>query len=340
MEAASPVPVSTAPAAPVVTAPAESALQRHWRQLCVRVQYQGLRLICRGLSSIKLSSALNLGQTLGDLAYNLVRRHRLDVLQEMRRCYPGDSMDEARDRLRRVYRHIGMNYVEVFRWIGGQVAELDKRVQLTGGQHLEQARARGKGVLVLTAHMGNWDLMGLWAARRYPLTIISKALRQEGVNRFWMEARAATGLSIVPSRKSYRACLGVLKKQGLLGFMLDQNTLAHEGVFVDFFGKPACTHTGLAFLSSHSEAPVVPVFIYRKLDGTHWVEVQPPVDPPPDREPATLQAATQRYTRIIEDAIRQHPDQWIWMHRRWRTVPPSAEQSAPLAGLQKMEKQP
>lgn len=328
---------ATAQPAAAPAAPTESAWQRHGNRFSSAFLYKSLRLICRGLSALKLSTALNLGQTLGDLAFNLVRRHRLDILQEMRRCYPGDSMDEARDRLRRVYRHIGMNYVEVFRWIGGQSAEIEKRVLVSGTQHLEQARARGKGVLVLTAHMGNWDLLGLWAARRYPLTIISKALRQEGVNKFWMEARAASGLSIVPSRKSYRACLGVLKKQGLLGFMLDQNTLAHEGVFVDFFGKPACTHAGLAFLSSHSQAPVVPVFIYRKLDGTHWVDVLPAVEPPPDREPATLQAATQRYTRLIEDAIRQHPDQWIWMHRRWRTVPPAAELSSPTGGLPKVE---
>lgn len=294
--------------------------------------YRSLRGLTRFLSFLRLPTALALGRGLGDLAYLMARRHRATVLAEMRRCFPYDTLEEVQERLLRVYQHVGMNYAEVFRWIGGQAEELEKRVLVTGTEHLTAARARGKGVLVLTAHLGNWDLLGLWAARRHPLTIISKALREEGVNRFWMEARAASGLGIVPSRKSYRACLAVLKKNGLLGFILDQNALAHEGVFVDFFGKPACTSPGLAFLSAHSQAPVVPAFMHRKLDGTHRLEILPALDPPSDREPATLREATQRYTRAIEDVIRQHPEQWIWMHRRWRTVPPPGEQAAPAAG--------
>lgn len=297
-----------------------------------RWAYGALRRTSRFFSACKLTTALRIGRTVGGLAYTLVRRNRAVVLEEMQRAYRGDSLDEAQDRLRRVYQHVGMNYAEVFRWVGGGSEELDDRVREIGTEHLDAALARGKGVLILTAHLGNWDLLGLWAARRYPLTILSKDLRQPGVNRFWMEARAEAGLDIVPARRSYRACLGVLKKNGLLGFILDQNALVHEGVFVDFFGKQACTRSGLAFLAAHSQAPVLPVFIYRKLDGTHQLEIQPLLEPPPDREPATLREATQRYTRIIEDAIRRHPDQWIWMHRRWRTRPPAVEQTAPVAG--------
>ena len=297
-----------------------------------RLAYQALRRISRGFSACRLTTALRIGRTLGGLAYTLVRRNRAEVLAEMQRAYRGDSVEEAQDRLRRVYKHVGMNYAEVFRWIGGGSEELDSRIREFGTEHLEAALARGKGVLILTAHLGNWDLVGLWAARRYPLTIISKDLRQPGVNRFWMEARQEAGLDIVPARRSYRACLGVLKKNGLLGFILDQNAQVHEGIFVDFFGKAACTRSGLAFLAAHAQAPVVPAFIHRKLDGTHQLEIQPLLEPPADREPATLLAATQRYTRIIEDAIRRHPDQWIWMHRRWRTRPPAVERTAPVVG--------
>jgi|APTNR8051073442_1049403.scaffolds.fasta_scaffold00052_57 KDO2-lipid IV(A) lauroyltransferase len=295
-----------------------------------RLAYGALRYISRAFSACRLTTALRIGRTLGGLAFTLVRRNRAEVLAEMQRAYRGDSLEEARDRLRRVYKHVGMNYAEVFRWIGGGSEELDGRIREFGTEHLEAALARGKGVLVLTAHLGNWDLVGLWAARRYPLTIISKDLRQPGVNRFWMEARQEAGLDIVPARRSYRACLGVLKKNGVLGFILDQNALVTEGVFVDFFGKAACTRSGLAFLAAHAQAPVVPAFIHRKLDGTHQLEIQPLLEPPADREPATLLAATQRYTRIIEDAIRRHPDQWIWMHRRWRTRPPADERTAPV----------
>ena len=181
-----------------------AATSEDWKS---RLAYRVLRRISRGFSACRLTTALRIGRTLGGFAFTLVRRNRAEVLAEMQRAYRGDSKEEAQDRLRRVYKHVGMNYAEVFRWIGGGSEELDSRIRETGTEHMEAALARGKGVLVLTAHLGNWDLIGLWAARRYPLTIISKDLRQPGVNRFWMEARQEAGLDIVPARRSYRACM-------------------------------------------------------------------------------------------------------------------------------------
>lgn len=286
--------------------------------------YLVLRFLCWFITALPLSVALALGRGIGTLAYLVVRRHRDVVITEMSRCFPQDSRAALNRRLRRVFQHIGMNYMEVFRWIGGKLDELESRISVEGEEHAKAALARGRGVLVLTAHAGNWDLMGLWAARHFPLTIISKSLRNSGVNRFWMEAREKTGLKILPARKSYRACLTVMKKNELLGFILDQNARAKDGVFVEFFGKEACTTPGLAFLSAHAQAPVLPVFLFRKPDLTHRVMVLPMLEPPSDRDPETMLAATQRYTRIIEDVIREHPDQWIWMHRRWRTVRPAA----------------
>ena len=289
--------------------------------------YLLLKWLSRFLAALPLRFCLALGRGLGELAYLLVRRHRRTVLGEMQRCFPNDSRSALKSRLRRVYRAMAMNYMEVFRWVGGGDAELDARVHIAGAEHLHAALSGGRGVLVLTAHTGNWDLMGLWAARRYPLTIISKELRQAGVNRFWMEARQRFGLKIVAAHHSYRACLQVLRRGEVLGFILDQNMTRMEGIFVDFFGKPACTTPGLAFLSAHARAPIVPCFMLREADGTHRLEVGPPIEPPPDRDPGTIHAATQHYTRVIEDVIRRNPDQWIWMHRRWRTVPLPPEQT-------------
>jgi KDO2-lipid IV(A) lauroyltransferase len=289
--------------------------------------YLVLKWLSRLLAALPLPACRFLGRCLGDLAYLLVRRHRATVLAEMQRCFPDESPVVLRARLRRVYQGMAMNYVEVFRWMGGGDAELDARVRVEGREHFEAAVARGRGALVLTAHTGNWDLMGLWAARRYPLTIISKDLRQAGVNRFWMEARQRFGLKIVPAHNSYRSCLQVLRRKEVLGFILDQNMTRMEGIFVDFFGKPACTTPGLAFLAAHAQAPVVPCFMLRDPDGWHRLLIGPPLDPPADRQPATIQAATQHYTRLIEDVIRRHPDQWIWMHRRWRTVPLPVERT-------------
>ncbi len=291
--------------------------------------YRLLNAIARISAALPYGAVRGTGIALGTLVHALVRRRRADALSEMQRCFPSEPRAALRRRLRRVYQGMAVNYMEVFRWIGGAADDLDARIRVEGLAHLEEARARGRGVLVLTAHTGNWDLLGLWAARRTKLTIISKSLRGAGVNRFWMEARSRCGLNIVPAHNSYRACLSVLRRGEALGFILDQNMTRMEGIFVEFFGKPACTTPGLAFMAAHAQAPVLPAFMIREPDGSHRVEIHPPIDPPPDRETATLHAATQHYTRVIEDVIRRHPDQWIWMHRRWRTQPLPDEPSGP-----------
>ena len=287
-----------------------------------------LKYISTYCARVEYRRAMVLGRRLGSLAYALVRRHRSTALAEMARCFPAEQPAALRERLRRVYQHIGMNYVEVFRWTGGKEDEVSSRIRIEGVEHLEHALRLGKGVLVLTAHTGNWDLCALWMARRYPLAIISKNIRNQGLNRFWMDSRENSGLSIVPARRSYRTCLRVLQQGGLLGFVLDQNTQRKDGEFVEFFGKPACTTLGLAFLAAHTGAPVLPIFIHRMDDGTHRVRMLPCLNPPVDRETPTLIEATQAYTRIIEDVIREYPDQWIWMHRRWRTTPDVMEERA------------
>jgi KDO2-lipid IV(A) lauroyltransferase len=276
--------------------------------------------------------AMAMGRGLGTFFGLVVPQNRSRALENLSRCFPDKPRKECRAIMWRMFANLGMNVVEMLRWLGGREAEISGRVRVQGEEHANGCLARGRGAGVLTAHIGNWDLMGLWAASRFPLTIISKTIKNEAVNRFWMERRAAAKVKIVPAHNSYRQCLRVLKENGCLGFILDQNMIAREGIFVEFFGRPACTTPGLAVLSAHAQAPVVPVFMIREPDGRHCVKIFPPIEPPADRKPESLAAATQQYTRIIEDVIRAFPDQWIWMHRRWRTQPAPGEIERPHEG--------
>ena len=280
-----------------------------------------LKLIAWWMARLPLPLVLLKGRCWGGLfnVFGVRQRRRADA--HLAQCFPDMAPAARRAIRRRMFANLGMNAAEMLRWMGGAGGELERRVQAEGLEHLESARARGRGVVVLTAHVGNWDLMGLWAASRFPLTIISKEIRNAAVNRFWMEKRASAGLHIVLARRSYRDCLAALKKGGLLGFILDQNMIRTEGIFVQFFGRPACTTPGLAMLAAHAGAPIVPVFMLREPDGTHRVVILPAMEPPRDRTPEALAAATQTCTDLIERVVREHPDQWIWMHRRWRTQP-------------------
>jgi KDO2-lipid IV(A) lauroyltransferase len=279
-------------------------------------------------AAVPLPVAQALGRILGVLFYVVAGRQRRRAVRNLLRCFPDLSRADVRRIARRVFANIGVNQLEVLRWMAGRADELNERIVVTGLEHFEEARARGTGVIVLTAHVGNWDLLALWAAAQWPLTIIAKDIKHSVLNRFWMEKRRQWGLTIVAARNSYRACLAALRRDETLGFVLDQNMIRRDGIFVDFFGRAACTTPGLAVLSAHSGAPVVPAFMLRRRDGRHEVRVLPLLEPPASGKPHAVVAATQEYTRIIEEVVRQHVDQWIWMHRRWRTQPRGAPRGA------------
>jgi KDO2-lipid IV(A) lauroyltransferase len=231
-----------------------------------------------------------------------------------------------------MFGNLGMNVIETLRLGSVSDATLRDSIVMEGEERLRAVLARGKGLLVLSAHMGNWDLLCTMAPRlNYPTTIITKNLRNTKLNDYWMNTRARFGLKFVPAHHSYRLCLSALRRNEIVGFILDQNMIRDEGVFVNFMGRPACTSPGLAYMSAQSGAAVVPVFMIRLPEGRHLVKVLPEIPPPPDRQQETILSYTQRYTKAIEDMILQYPDQWIWIHRRWRTQPPNAADASPAS---------
>ena len=259
----------------------------------------------------------------GWLLANGVRLRRAYVLETLARCFPEKTPEERWGIYADMCRHQALNLMELMRFAGGRDGELAGLLEVHGEEIVKEALAREKGVLILIAHFGNYDLMGLYASKLfgYPLTIITKTLKNAELNELWWELRRKAGVNEVPSHNAYRACVRALRKNELVGFMLDQNRPAGQGVFVDFFGRSASTTPGLAFMSAQTGAPVVPVFMRRTAEGRHVLEARPIIEPPPDRKEETLQACTAAYTKIIEDEVRRYPEQWLWLHKRWKSRP-------------------
>jgi KDO2-lipid IV(A) lauroyltransferase len=281
-----------------------------------------LRAVSGALARLPRPAALGVGRFLGWIFGSVVRHHRADARAALERSFPERTAAERRRILDGTYRTAALGFVEVMRLAGGAKDVLAELVTFEGEEHVREALRRGRGVCVLTAHLGNYELLAMYAAQRgYPLTIVAKAIRNPAANEFWMGLRERFGLKIVLSHNTTRACIRALQGDGLLGFILDQNRPRDKGVFVTFFGKPASTTPGLAFIAAVAQAPVVPAFMHRDEQGRHRLRCLPALEPPPDREEDTLRRATQRYTSIIEDEVRRHPEQWIWMHRRWKTQP-------------------
>lgn len=288
-----------------------------------------IKILIAWAMRLSFERAVVWGRRLGWWIGTVFRYRRAEVLATLRRCFPEKSAAECRAVADGMYEHLGQTIMETLRFDALDREWVDRHVEIKDMAIAREALAKGKGAIMLTAHLGNFQLPGMIAGFfGMPITNITKAVKPAALNEHWTRLRARFGLKSVDRRGSFRACLAALKSNEMLGFVLDQNMKRHEGVFVDFFGRPACTSPGLALLSVVAGSPVVPAFCWRKPDGNYRIEVLPALPPPPDRDPETIRQATQAYTAIIESVIRQHPDQWIWIHRRWRTQPLPADPPA------------
>lgn len=284
-----------------------------------------LQQFVRVVAGIPMKRFPAVARGLGWIYCCLIRHRRQYVLHALQEAFP----DWSRAQCRRMYREVGyhqaLNVLEMFRFCGPHPEEFAKQFMLSDGaeQRVRGALERGKGVLILVAHVGNYDMMGMAASRLFgfPLHIITKEQKNKGVNAFWQAQRQKHGTHIIVAHNAYRPSVRALKENALVGFMLDQNRPSCQAVFVPFFGKLAATSPGLAFMSAHTKAPVIPAFMYRQPDGSHRIEVGDLIEPPPDRRSKTILDYTTLYTRLIEDAIRKAPEQWIWMHKRWKSRP-------------------
>ncbi len=184
-------------------------------------------------------------------------------------------------------------------------------------------KAAGR-VFVLTAHLGNWELLSL-ASRLtgIPASIVVRPLDAPVLDRVARKLRRATGVDIIDKREAVRPILKALRAGQMVAILLDQNATRRESVFVPFFARPTSTSRSIALLALRTGTPIVPLFIRREPDGSHRITCRAPIEPPRDLSgDEAVVELTARGTRAIEAAIRETPDQWLWMHGRWRTRPP------------------
>ncbi len=269
------------------------------------------------------------GRAFGLLMYALLGSKRREACANLARAFPAWAPANVRRTAREVFANNGQFFVELLRLNGNPrknpLDEVDADPEDVA--RFREVMAAGRGALILTAHVNNYIYLAAWAARMFPMTVVAKNLKppsvNDAVNAIWSKFR----ITVLPHRGTYRKILQAVKGGGVIGFIMDQNSTYRQGVFVTYFGQPACTTSGLALLSAHAAAPVVPVFLLREGDRFR-VRVYPVIDPPPNHTPETLQAYVQRYTGVIEDVVREFPSSWIWMHKRWRTIPKPGDRIA------------
>lgn len=283
-----------------------------------------VRILSRIYALMPLSVRTLLGGLLGDcLRFSGWKRNVVE--ENLKLAYPSVADEAKRSRLKSAgYRHFGRLTLEILLLLsrrGNSLREfIEDDVQISGLEHWRQATENGKGAIFVSSHVGNWEVM---AARGglsgIDLMIVTKRLKPEWLHQAIEEGRRKSGVLGTYEPKTFRDLLGHLKKGGTVGFVLDQYTGPPVGIRVPVFGVPVGTHSVLAVVAKRTGACVLPVINYRLPDGRFKVEIQPPLSWIPDPDVGQeLGLNTAAYASVLESHIRAHPEQWLWIHRRFK----------------------
>lgn len=278
-----------------------------------------------------LSRAAGVG--LARLAFLLRPPLRRTCQFNLRLAFPEWDARERRRVIRKMVRNIGWMAAEFSQFPRYRRETIERIVVLDGFENFAAAERQGKGVLFLTGHTGAWELAPFaHALYGHPLHFLVRPLDNSRVDALVNRYRCLAGNRPIEKNRAARAMLSILRSGGTVGILIDQNTSLEEGVFVDFFGVPACTTTGLARVALHTDAPVVPGFIYwDERMRKYRLRFEPAVElirtGDPERD---IVENTARFTKVVENYIREHPDQWLWVHKRWKTRPPGEKPLYPF----------
>ena len=284
------------------------------------------RLLYRALSGISFAgqrlsvrNAQRIGRALGTFAWTILRRERGRALRNIAVAFPDWDEGKRRATIRRMFQHFGMTILEIAWLRKVDVAERKRLTTIDGADALRAMLANGGGVMIVSGHCGNWE----WAAHEIatigPMAAMQRERDDPDMNRFMIELREAGGIQSIGrgSTSSAKEILRALRSGVMLTILMDQNIRA-ESVKVPFFGVPALTPIGFSKLAVSTATAMVPIFIHRLDDGTHHIEIEPAIEV--TRETSVVDLTAQ-VTARIENYARNHPDQWAWLHDRWRERP-------------------
>ena len=273
---------------------------------------------------------LAVGAAVGALVGRIDRRHTAIARENLAAAF-GDTMTEAaREKVMRAcWRHFGRITFDALAFPKLDRKSLGSTVKIVGIENARAAFDRGHGALVFSAHYGHWEAgayaMGLLDI---PFAVIARPLDNERLDKRLIELRRGTGNEVIPKRRAVRETMRALARGSGVAILIDQDAGA-DGVFVPYFGRLAATTPTLALLALRTEAPIVPVFARVEPDGTITVHIEPVIEATAtgDRDADVLRL-TEQCTAIVERWARSTPEQWLWMHRRWKTRPDNAPAGA------------
>lgn len=299
-------------------------MARPFQKLKNHLIYYSARVLMAVLVCLPYAWVSGLGRLFGRLVFSLARGERRKTMEGLRTAYPNLGLSEAENLGRAAWKNLGRNLFEVVHWTGWSRSQITGQIaRVEGWENFESAKARGHGVFLVTAHLGNWELLGGFLGTKCKASAVAQELYDprfdELINNFRMKKLGAAAM--IKRGMALRGILEALRGQQAILALCDQDT-GQDGVFVPFFGKLAWTQSGVARIAQKTGAALVPAFMVRGADGRFEVHAEKEIEVPSsgDKEKDIVEA-TRRVTEIIEKYVRAYPDQWVWMHQRWKTRP-------------------
>lgn len=293
---------------------------RRWTPAWQRLALALLLRLTGHVQRLSRPRAMRLGERLGRWAHAIARRYRRKALRNLYLVH-GETMTprEREDLVRRVFLHFGKLLVDFLRMPALDAAEQKALVsRCEGFEHVEAGLAAGRGVIILTAHFGNWEFLGRWLAlQNVPLTVVARAPEDPTFSGYIRQMRESAGYKQLDKGASARELLARLRHGEAVGILPDQNS---GDVFVPFFGVPVGTVAGPASLGLRTGAAVVPSYCLLEPDDTYRMVFLPPLDTHSTGDAnADVARVMTEANRVLEEMIRRHPDQWLWLHNRWKS---------------------
>lgn len=293
-----------------------------------KLEYGVIWLLLHALRILPRGAARGVGTALGAVAWHTVPRLRQVGMRNLQLAFPEWPEAKRGEVLRRVYRNLGWQLAEFCQMPKYTRDSSGEFIRYEGLEHYLSARERGRGVMIVTGHLGAWELSSFWhSLMGYPMAMVIRRLDHAGVDGLVNGIRCLHGNRVLHKDDFARGLIGSMRKGETVGILMDTNMTPPQGVFVPYFGRLACTASGLARVARKTGAAVLPGFLLWEAAERKYVlhfgpEIEVAADGQEDEDAVTN---TARFTAVIEAYVRRYPDQWLWVHRRWKTRPAGEE---------------
>ncbi|MDP3284837.1 MAG: hypothetical protein Q8M56_10460 [Desulfobacterales bacterium] len=265
------------------------------------------------------------GKILGALIYYLDIPHRRIVTRNLKFAYPEWADDLICRVSRKIFQNLGITILEILQMAFFSKEDFLEKIRIRGEEHLLNAVECGKGVIIISAHLGNWEAASLFAPCYfgYPVTVVARNIESGIVNKRIIKLRSRFGNSVIDKEGALPEMMQTLRSGKILALLIDQGTTISEGVELTFFSKKVTVTPAAAMLALRCKSPVLPVFCVREEDYKLTIIIEPPVQLVRTNDLRDdLKTNTQIMTDVIEKAVRKYPDQWLWLHKRWKRFYP------------------